>query len=491
MSPRTLAFLLPISLATACSSADMAIGGAGDALGVTPGGSQDIGYARDLIEEGYIPDADSFTAEGLFSEHDLPLSGEACSVLLCPDAAASTLPLDDAMVVQLGFSTNITESGFQRRPLNMSVAVDVSGSMADGKLTSVKVALLEMVDQLTEDDVLSLVAFDDKAEMLLESTVMDADGKERLRGAVDRLQPDGGTNIEAGLKVAYEQVAPHADAEGIEDRVMLFTDAQPNIQATDIDSFVGMASYYGAAGIGLTVFGTGLDLGSELAATVSEVRGGNYVYLPDNDEIAHIFDEAFEYLVSPIAYDLEVRVEAAEGWRFVDAVGAPMIEQGPSIDFGAGTLFLSNNGGGIAVMMTRDHEGAPLAGEGEPLAGFDLRYEDATTGEIVDDSLAVSFDGGEAFFSDSLGVTSPRADALGPYKMAFLMDELSGLTAGADFCAGHLSEDSALALVEQARDRIRAAADELPDERLADEAALMKQLMQNIRDGSARCWHSS
>lgn len=488
MSARSLFLLLPLALATACSSAEMS--GAADSLGVTPGGSQDIGYVRDLIEDGYIPDADSFTAEGLFSEHDLPLDGDACSELLCPDSAASTLPLDDAMVVQLGFSTSITEDGFERRPLNMGVAVDISGSMSDGKLDSVQVALHEMVDQLDASDRLALVAFDDEAELLLAGTVMDEAGKDKLRRAIDRLHTAGGTNIEAGMKLAYEQVAPLAAAAGVEDRVMLFTDAMPNVDATDIDSFVGMAGYYGAAGIGLTVFGTGLDLGAELAATVSQVRGGNYVYLPDNDEISHIFDEAFEYVVSPIAYDLEVQVEAAEGWRFIDAVGAPLLEEGPRVDFGAGTLFLSNNDGGIAVMMAREG-GSPLADEGEALADFALRYEDAYTGDIVQDSLAVSFQGGSAFTSDSLGAASPLADALGPYKMAFLLDELAALSAGADFCAGKVEQEQALATVDLARERLATVAEELPDERLAEEAQLMHQLIENIRAGRDRCWRSS
>ena len=39
-------------------------------MGATPGGAQDISYARDRIKAGEVPHPATFTPEGLFSEHD-------------------------------------------------------------------------------------------------------------------------------------------------------------------------------------------------------------------------------------------------------------------------------------------------------------------------------------------------------------------------------------------------------------------------------------
>ena len=53
-------------------------------MGATPGGAQDIQYFRDRVKAGEIPHANTFTPEGLFSEHDLPLAaGRACDQTLC------------------------------------------------------------------------------------------------------------------------------------------------------------------------------------------------------------------------------------------------------------------------------------------------------------------------------------------------------------------------------------------------------------------------
>ena len=47
-------------------------------IGATPGGSQDLRFARELVVSGNVPPPEAITVEGMFSEHDLPLEGEPC-----------------------------------------------------------------------------------------------------------------------------------------------------------------------------------------------------------------------------------------------------------------------------------------------------------------------------------------------------------------------------------------------------------------------------
>ena len=210
---RALLTILPaLALSSGCSMGGYSSGD----LGVTPGGVQDNRYARELIEDGQIPDETAFRAEGILSEHDLPFTkGDACTELLCPRAAvARHQPVDGGdpqLLVQLGFATSIDAESFERRPLNLALAVDISGSMSGEKLDSVKEALTAMVDQLDGHDRVALAIFDDTAELRLKSTVMDEGGRDELRDAIAALEVRGGTNIEAGLSLAYAQV----DAESL------------------------------------------------------------------------------------------------------------------------------------------------------------------------------------------------------------------------------------------------------------------------------------
>lgn len=54
--------------------------------------------------------------------------------------------------------------------MNVSVVVDNSGSMGGGKLDKVKKALKVFVQGLKSDDVISIIKFDDRANLVLKAS---------------------------------------------------------------------------------------------------------------------------------------------------------------------------------------------------------------------------------------------------------------------------------------------------------------------------------
>ena len=451
----------------------------GDAssLGVTQGGAQDMALAREIIESGGIPEEGSFTSEGLFSEHDLPLEGEACAQDLCPRAAlAQVVPLDGGdtrMLVQLGFATGVDPDTFQRNPLNLSVAVDVSGSMSGEKLSSVKEALSAMVAQLDGDDRMSLVTYGTSAKLRKRSVQMDDGGQRSMLRAIDRMRTAGSTNMEAGMELAYGQILEHAGQEGVSDRLMLFTDAMPNVGATEPGSFIGLMQSHSEQGIGISVFGVGLDLGAELASEISKTRGGNSYFLADSEAISTVFDEDFDFVVTPVAYDLGVALELGEGVGLEAAYGAPSASD-DGFELGASTLFLSRRNGGIGVMLDAED----LSGK---LGTLELRYE-TVGGETVEDSVHLQFIGGSHVSSTA------DADDLGVLKMAHLIDEIHAIEAAAGFCSGELASEEAAALVLEAQERLAEASMLLSDEAIGAESSLMERLGDNLDLGADSCW---
>ncbi|MCK5797635.1 MAG: VWA domain-containing protein, partial [Deltaproteobacteria bacterium] len=178
------------------------IGGGGN-LGATTGGAQDFRQVRQSIESGQVPAADAFLVEGLLSEHDLPLAGDACHDLLClqfgagiaktrfgadpktPGAAAGR-----TVLVQVGMSSGLSAETFHRAPLNLALVVDVSGSMGSGqKMTSTRTALEHLVDRLDEGDLVSIIAFSTYANLRLPPTP----GHERakIKAAIANLRAGG------------------------------------------------------------------------------------------------------------------------------------------------------------------------------------------------------------------------------------------------------------------------------------------------------------
>ena len=280
------------------------------------------------------------------------------------------------------------------------------------------------------------------------------------------------------MLLAFQQVAPSAGVEGVADRVMLFTDAQPNVGSTGINSFVGMTEYYAEAGIGASVFGVGLDLGAELADAISRTRGGNYFYLADNEAIRTIFDDDFDYMVTPLAYDLDVEMELTAGLTFNRGYGAPVEGVSNRLEFGASTLFLSSRSGGMGAEIIAD--GQALSERSGSLGEMRLSFE-SHDGVLVEEDVTIHFEGGTAYDSDSAW-----ADDLGVYKMAVLVAEFHALQAGADFCERSLTQEEASARISESVRRLVSVSEELEDEALAAEVVLMEQLIDNLAGGS--CW---
>jgi Ca-activated chloride channel family protein len=487
---------------SACSNG--APPGAAD-LGVTPGGSQDIGYARTIIEEGQVPARGEFSAEGLFSEHDLPFtSAPACGVVLCPYAASAVVePVDGGergALVHMGFLTNIDDD-FRRGPLDLALAVDISGSMAGGdKMISTKQALTTLIAELNENDTLALVAFDDVAELRLTRRVMDEAGRAAALDVIEALAPDGATSIEAGLVLAYQQIVEvRTDADGVAvaRRAMLFTDAMPNVGSTGEGEFVELVNEGADLNIGLSAFGVGLDFGAALTNAIAKTRGGNAFYLKDNETIASVFDEDFDLIVTPLAYDLTATVTRADSVTLRRAYGAPTDDQALNVEFSVSTLFLSRNRGGMGIMLNVPVERLPaaLAGAQDPNGGaaepplpqpalpislgvFHLSYELANV-ELVERELDVVYRGGS-----QLGGQQTEADDLGVYKMAVLVDEFLALEAAADGCSGALDAQSALGRVTAAQERLVARAAQLNDAALEVESVLLTKLSANFASGT-------
>ncbi len=477
MHNRRALVLLPLLAACGREASFMS---AGD-IGVSAGGSEDITYARAMIEDGLIPNEEMFTSEGLMSEHDLPVDGEDCADVLCPRGAVARIdPVDgsgEQLLFQLGFGTKYATEPFERAPLRVAATVDVSGSMSGEKLDLAKDALRTMVAQLNDGDEMALIAFGDRATVERAMTVMDESGRERMLRSIDGLSVNGSTSVEAGLIAAYDELAPEAGAVGVEDRVMVFTDAQPNVGATGVDSFVGMATYYGEAGIGTTVIGVGYDMGTELANALSKTRGGNYHFIADEADVEQVFDEEFDMMVSPVAYDLRVHLSPAGELSFLAGYGVPL--DGADVELGASTLFLSARDGGMGATMIVP-EGSTLPESGA-IASMALDYLPVDD-EPVSTTLDASFAGGAAYTSSTIA-----ADDLGVFKMGVLIDAYLALMAGSEFCVGALSQEEALARVEAAASHVQEVGSTLSDAPLTELAMLLQTLHANLEVGAERC----
>jgi Ca-activated chloride channel family protein len=365
-----------------------------DSYGATPGGAQDIALAREKIAAGQVPMPEDFVAEGLYAEHDLPLSGPDCEQVLCLSTAVGIAPAIDTgrqeVFVQVGFSSNVNPATFHRKPLDVALVIDHSGSMTGEPMEAVKEAARQLVGKLDGNDTLSLIIFDDKVDTLAkQAQVEDA---EALLRAIGKISADGGTCIECGLREGYKQLATRPVDASRARRLFLFTDAMPNVGATGEGEFTDLLNSNSEAGRDLTVFGVNVNFGQELTTKISAARGSNSFYVNSAERTRQVFDEDFDFLVTPIAYDLHLALTPAEGFRVEAVYGVPGVDPGASTaSLDVATVFLSRRRGALVARLSGGTQVQP----GQPVVGSGFSFQPTQGATPAPLSLSAKYEGSE------------------------------------------------------------------------------------------------
>jgi len=157
----------------------------------------------------------------------------------------------------------------QRPPLNVCLALDRSTSMKGPRLQAVKRAALMLVEALREDDVFSVVAFNDRAEIVVPAT--RGQSKDFLKERLLSLEAAGGTEIYQGLHAAYQQVGRFYTPEAIND-IVLITDGHTY---GDEDKCYHLAEQARQRGIVINGLGIGSKWNDAFLDKLTAMTGGS------------------------------------------------------------------------------------------------------------------------------------------------------------------------------------------------------------------------
>jgi Ca-activated chloride channel family protein len=260
-----------------------------------------------------------------------------------------------------------------RPPLNLALALDRSGSMADaGKLDYLKKAAGGIVDLLAPADVLSIVEYDDQLTLLWPAAPVGSPA--RVKDLIDGLTPRGSTDLAGGMMKAIAE-AQKAEDRGIVagnalSRVILLSDGLANHGVTDPAAIGALVRKAKGAGVSISALGLGRDYDEDLMQAIAENGGGRYYYIENPDQIGRIFAEEMNTLFRLTAKNVRVAFEPsaeAEGAKILGFDGA-VAELG---DLAVGEK--------RAVILRISHASQPLGVHG--LGKVKISYLDVRTGE--------------------------------------------------------------------------------------------------------------
>ncbi len=193
----------------------------------------------------------------------------------------------------------------RRLPLNIALVIDRSGSMEGEPLDYMKRACGHVVDLLDPNDVLSIVTFEERVEVVMPARRVV--NKQLVKEHINRIQPGNTTNLFEGLAQGASQVAS-VRSEGYVNRVVLLTDGEPTAGVKDYSSIVGCAAEQRSRGISVTALGFGPEYNEELLVGIARRGGGNYYYIARPDLIPEVFRAELEQLLTIVAKNIRLRL---------------------------------------------------------------------------------------------------------------------------------------------------------------------------------------
>ncbi|MCB0644270.1 MAG: von Willebrand factor type A domain-containing protein, partial [Phaeodactylibacter sp.] len=163
-------------------------------------------------------------------------------------------------------------------PSNLVFLLDVSGSMdAPNKLPLLKSAFKMLVNQLDNDDYVSIVVYAGASGVVLEPT--SCDEKSKIINALDQLDAGGSTAGAEGLELAYKLAQEHFRPEA-NNRILLATDGDFNIGPSSDAQMQRLIESKRDAGIFLSVLGFGMgNYKDSKMEAIADNGNGNYAYI--------------------------------------------------------------------------------------------------------------------------------------------------------------------------------------------------------------------
>ncbi len=266
-------------------------------------------YARRMLEDGFVPEPDAVRIEELINyfPYDYPAATSA-DVPFAPRVMVYPTPWNaKTQIMQIGIKGQDL-AGDVAQNSNLVFLIDTSGSMdAPDKLPLLKRAFALLLDQLSDDDTISIVTYAGSAGVALEPT--NASEKAKILTALDTLYAGGGTAGVEGIELAY-RLAEQARIDGGTNRVILATDGDFNVGISDPKALEDFIRIKRDSGVSLSVLGFGRgNLDDATMQALAQNGNGNASYISSFAEARKVLVEEVGGTLHTIAKDVKIQVE--------------------------------------------------------------------------------------------------------------------------------------------------------------------------------------
>jgi len=195
--------------------------------------------------------------------------------------------------------------------VNFSLVLDRSGSMGGEKLQQMKEAARLVVERLSPADLLSVVVFDDSAEVVVPCGSLQDPAT--IQGKIDAIQERGGTHMSTGMDSGLKELLRGQSPDRVS-RMLLLTDGQT---WEDQEACLALADQCRQAGISINALGLGVGEDSNwdprLLEELAVRSGGEWMIVDRPDKVSAVFASTLRSLQGTLATNVSMTMRMVEG----------------------------------------------------------------------------------------------------------------------------------------------------------------------------------
>lgn len=266
-----------------------------------------------------------------------------------------------------------------RTPLNLSLVVDRSGSMEGDKIKYTKQAVDYVINQLGENDRISIVEYSDDVNVL--ATTQSIGDRTQLHQKVASIHASGSTNLSGGMEEGFKQVGSsrktlirnNQESDNYVHRVLLMSDGLANKGVVEPEGITALVDkYFESDNVSISTFGVGSDYNENLMASIATQGRGHYEFIESPEDLPRIFDQELQGISSLMAKDTQLEITFPEEAMELDKVYQFSNKvKGNKIVIDLADMFAKDQRGVLIRFKTKPNISAPFSFSGK------LSYQDA------------------------------------------------------------------------------------------------------------------
>lgn len=219
--------------------------------------------------------------------------------------------------ILFGSGSVSSAGGILMNQVNMNIVSPQYYQVIKTKIQQACEAMHIAIRAMKNNDRVSIVLFDDKVRTLCPTIVLTDESRVQIHGLINTISTYGNTNLYAGWLEAAHEVAKHLSQESL-NRVILLTDGQTNTGLTITDSICDSVKQIFNTNISTSTFGIGEQFNEDLLEKMADAGNGNFHYVDDDGKLTQMFEEEFEGINNLVGTNAKLSFKANNGVEIID-----------------------------------------------------------------------------------------------------------------------------------------------------------------------------